>query len=111
MRARVTAGARANRMRLIENQKRSGPPRQFAQRGVKSRIGMNDADVGHRRLGKHARHVTPRERFFECVEIVEFHHTRGLRRIYWRADISTARNDSAILERGERFIHLSLIHI
>jgi hypothetical protein len=43
--------------------------------------------------------------------VIEFDDARGFNRIDRRADISAARADNAVMERGERLIHGAVVAV
>ncbi len=65
VRPRIAARSGRNRVRLVDQQQRSGAPRQPAQLVVEPGLGQHHAGVGHHRLGDHARDVAMRQRLLE----------------------------------------------
>ena len=77
--------------------------------GVKSGIGVDDPDVGHRRLGQHARDVTVGQRLRERRQIIELDHPRGLDWIHRRDQCCRTRAGNAILQDDQRLVHGAVI--
>ena len=66
--------------------------------------GSDDADVGERRLGQHARDVARRQRGFERVDVVELDDLGRDRRVDRRSDVAGTRRTPAAVEDAERLV-------
>ena len=72
-------------------------------------LGMDDADVGHDRLGEHARDVAFGERGFEGGHVVELDDAGRHRRIDGRPEVAGPGFDRAVSKRHERLVHRSVV--
>ena len=110
--AGAAAGAGADGVRFVGDEKRAVAAREFAGGGPVAVVGENDADVGHGGLGEDAGDVVMLERVFESGEIVELDDARGFGGIDGRADIAAARTDDRrSVERGEGFVDGAVIAV
>ncbi len=78
MSSRVTAGACADGVGLVDDQVCPVHAGQLAQRLVVAGLGMDDADVGHDRLGQHDRHIPGGEGRLQRGDIVELDDLGGV---------------------------------
>ena len=79
-----------------------------------SRVGQDDADVGHGGLSEDAGDVVVFEGGFEGLQIVEFDDASGFGRIDGRTDIAAARADCGgvvIDDGGEGFVYGAVIAV
>src|SRR5439155_3785905 len=90
LRRGVTAGAGADRVRLVDGQQRSGLAGGAPQRVVEARLRQDDADVGQSGLGQDAGNVAILEFPFERLDVVELDYAGRLGRLDRRADRSLA---------------------
>ena len=68
---RIAAGARADRVRFIQDEQRAVLARQLSQPLMETGRRMHDANIRHGGLGQHAGNVARRERGFQPRQIVE----------------------------------------
>src|SRR5271169_977383 len=109
--ASASAGAGADGVRFVGDEKRAITTGEFARGGPVAGVGENDAHVGHGRLGEDTGYVVMLESVFQRLQIVELDYARGFGGIYWRADIAAARAYYAIVKRYERFIYRAVIAV
>ncbi|MBV6393366.1 MAG: hypothetical protein KPEEDBHJ_02606 [Anaerolineales bacterium] len=75
-------------------------------------LGVNDADVGHGRLGKYGGNVAGGEGGFERGDVVELDDFGRLARVNLRAHVVRARDGRAFfVECDEGFVHRAVIAI
>jgi len=74
------------------------------QRVVVSRIGVDDADVGHRGLGQNTRHVARREGGLEGRDVVELDDARRDRRVDGWADVVLPGPATTVLQGNEGLV-------
>ena len=100
LRPRIAAGPRADGMRFVDDEQGAMLAREFAQGLVISRLRMHDANIRHRRLGQHARHIARRQRPFQRVNIVKLDNLGGHRRIDRRPNVPRPRPSLAVRIRA-----------
>ena len=90
---------------LVDDEQRARSIAQLAQRLVEAGVGLDDADVGERRLGEHTGDVAGSQRGLERVEVVELHHLGRLGEGDGGADGARPSADLAgVVEGGERLV-------
>jgi len=108
-RGRAATGAGTEGMGFVDDDQRPGPRGKIAHGGKKSGIGVDDPDVGHRRLGQNARDVAMRQRLRERGPIIELDHPGGLHRINRRTNVARPHLGNAILQDDQRLVHRAVI--
>ncbi len=99
-------------MRLVNDEIRPVFAGQLSQRFVITRVGVNDADIGHGRLGEDGGNFARGERDFEQADVVELDHLGGFTRVNLRTHVVGTRDGRAFfIERDEGFIHRAVIAI
>ncbi len=108
--ARVAAGAGADGMGFVDDQKRSVLARDFAKGLMVSGLGMDDADISHRGLRQNAGDIIGMKCGFERIHVVELDDLGGDRGIDGRSDVSGPRACGAVGVKGdESFVDRAVI--
>src|SRR5713101_968053 len=70
---------------------------------------MNNAHVGHDRLGQHAGYVAGSQCLLQRRDIVELDHLGGDGWINGRTDVATPGLRDAVFQRDKTFVHRAVI--
>ena len=109
VRARVAAGTRGDRVRLVDQQQGAGVAREAPQLGVEPGLGEHHAGIGHHGLGDHAGHVAVRERGFELGQVVELDDARELSEVGGLAQQARTVHGAPAHEPHEGLVHRAVV--
>ena len=109
VRARVTAGARADRVRLVDHEQRPVALRHIPERLVIAGVRQDDADVGQRRLDQHAGDVALRQLALEPVEVVDLDSPRRDRGLDGSSDRVRTEREGPFLQDDEGLVHGAVV--
>ena len=102
----------ADRVGLVDQQERAGPPGQLADGVEVSVVRQHDPDVGERRFEQHDRDVAILQCAFEAVDVVELDDARRLGDVDLRPDRALARHrPAAVVEHRERLVDGAVVAV
>jgi len=107
--ARMTAGAAAQRVSLIDGKQRTMVRAQSVRGGPEPVLGQNHARVRHHGFGEHARDIAVRQFVFERRWIVELHDTRMCREVCDATDLACAIHDATVVGAHQCVIQRAVI--